>query len=164
MRVLKSLVLIVGLLLTSCGKERVNERLVVVDAKAQDFEGVFYFDHGSIIELVQSADGDVSILSQGQLLTSVNPQNDTFAQHPVISRTNEEVVNGKIAFTLNLNYTSGQDVEQDVSGGNITGKKRTDVLIELIEEGRIRIKLTIYSDQLNANANYIVATRIFEAL
>lgn len=164
MKVLKSLVLVGALVLASCGKERVNERLVVVDAKAQDFEGVFYFDHGSIIELVQSADGDVSILRQGQLLTSVNPQNDTFAQHPAISRTNEEVVGGKIAFTLNLNYTSGQDVEQDVSGANITGKKRTDVLIELIEEGRIRIKLTIYSDQLNANANYVVATRIFEAI
>ena len=164
MKVLKSLVMVGALLFVSCGKERVNERLVVVDAKAQDFEGVFYFDHGSVLELVQASDGDVSILSQGQLLTSVNPQNDTFAQHPVISRTNQEVVNGKIAFSVNLNYTSGQDVEQDVSGANITGQKRTDVLIELIEEGRIRIKFTIYSDQLNANANYIIATRIFETL
>jgi predicted transcriptional regulator len=159
---------IVGLVLVlaACGKDGQYKVITetVIEAKAQDFEGVFYFEHGSIIELVQSADGDVSILSQGQLLTSVNPQNDTFAQHPVISRTNEEVVNGKIAFSVNLNYTSGQDVEQDVSGANITGRKRTDVLIELIEEGRIRIKLTIYSDQLNANANYVIATRIFEAL
>ena len=52
MKVLKSLVMVGALVLAGCGKERVNERLVVVDAKAQGFEGVVYFDHGSISELV----------------------------------------------------------------------------------------------------------------
>jgi hypothetical protein len=160
--------MILVLALVGCGKDdnrhtTVNQ-VVVVDAKAQDFEGVYHFDNGGFIELIAASDGDVTVLSQGQILTSVNPENDTFAQHPTISRVNEEVVDGSVRFSVNLNYTSGHDLEEDVSGANVLGQKRTDVLIQVLESGKLKITLTVYSDKLSNNANYVVAVRSFESL
>lgn len=166
MRIL--LLALLGLALFSCGKNHDSQIVYVpIDREvkvAQEFEGVFYFDNGSSIELVAAADTDVSILREGQLLTSVNPKNDTFAQHPVFSKNNVEIQNGSLHLSMDLNYTDGNDLEEDVSGSNIRGRRRTDISIEKRVDGGIRLTFTIYSDKLNSNANYIVAVRVFDSI
>lgn len=158
---------IAALFLSACGSDYHTIEKVPVEVEvpvAQDFEGVFYFENGSQIELVAGYDGDVTILRSGQSLQSINPQNDTLGSHPTVSGEGFEVSNGKIFFFSNANYTGGNDLEEDVSGSNITGQKRTDYLIELLGDGRLQLTIKIYSDKINNNANYVVATRIFTSL
>ena len=156
--------------LTACGTDT---NYVYIDKEvekevliAQDFEGIFKFDNGvsfSYIELVASSDNEITILRDGQVLNSINPENDTLALHPIVTAENLEVVNGEVFLTRDDNYNSGQDLEEDISGSNIQGRKRTDYLIEKTDIG-IRLTIKIYSERTNDNANEVVATRIFESI
>lgn len=143
--------------MTSCGKTVKNYENVVVNENMQSFEGEYYLVNGGFIEIFQSQDS-LYISSSGQLITTVNPENNTFGELPKI--TGEyKLNNNKVQFTRNLNYTSGMDIEEDTTGSNITGQRRTDISIELIED-KLQITYVIYSDRLNDNANFIVANRV----
>tara|TARA_R100001086_G_scaffold245229_1_gene175885 strand:- start:968 stop:1462 length:495 start_codon:yes stop_codon:yes gene_type:complete len=146
----------------SCGR-KVNDYFYQ-QVVPQDFEGVYYFDNGGSIELLTASDGEVTILSQGQLLVSTNPQNDTFGTHPKFSAVGLEPQRNELRLVKDLNYNAGQDLEEDQTGNNITGKKKTEILIEMLDYGKLRITIKIYSDSINNNANYVIAVRTFTSL
>ena len=134
------------------------------DSTLPDFAGVYRFANDSILEIKQSVDSDVTFETTGQFLQSVNPKNDTFGTHPSINKKDAEIHNNVVFFVQNFNYTSGQDLEEDDSGSNITGQKQTSVLLELVEERKIRLTIKIYGDSMNNNPNEVVAKRVFESL
>ena len=159
------MILIMSLMVTSCGED--NVYYVEKDGEVMNsFQGYFTLDGPSTancIFLNQKAQFVVDIETDCQSLVSTNPQNSTLGQFPTISATNLVVIDGKINYTRNLNYTSGHDLEEDVNGSNITGSRRTDIQIKFVGD-KLHIKLDIYDNANNANLNEIVATRIFNEL
>lgn len=168
---MKKLIMLINLMLlvTSCGKSKhpvYIDRDVEVPVevyKNQDFEGIYYLGNGSQIELVTGYDHEVHILKDNQIINTINPENQTFGTFPRFEKNGLEVINNRIFFTMNLNYNDGHDIEEDESGDNIRGKRKTDVLIEKTDNG-IRIVLSIYKNKINDNINSIVAQRIYESL
>lgn len=148
--------------LTSCGKTKkyysteVIENTEVIEV-LQEFEGSFYMSDNSFIEFYQS-DSTLLITTKNQLLTTLNPVNNTFGELPKLSGE-YEIVDNKVRFTKNLNYTPGNDIEDDTNGNDIRGQRRTDVTIEFIDS-RLHITYEIYANKTNDNVNYIVAKRI----
>ena len=170
MTVIKNIMLLFGLIMIlgsmqSCGqntKKYYKTETEVVEKEVevvQEFEGKYYMENNGFIEIYQS-EYAILISSSNQLLTTINPQNNTFGELPRISGE-YTIVDNKVKISRNLNYTSGNDIEEDVSGNDITGQRRTDITIELVDE-RLQITYEIYSDRIGNNANFIVATRILK--
>jgi hypothetical protein len=145
-------ILVLAVITVSCGKT-VKKYYGHGD---ENFQGEHYLSNNSFIEIFQNED-TIYINSSGQFLTTVNPFNDTFAELPRISGE-FKVIDGKVKIVKNFNYTSGMDVEKDDSNSDITGNRRTDVILELVND-KLKISFNIYSDSLNSNANEIVAKR-----
>lgn len=158
-------VLAAMLFLVGCGDEYlVTNHLPPTDDDIS-YEGVYFFEYGGVLELVESADGDITVIQGNQSLTSVNPEDDTFAHHPRIRGENLELHGDFLFLSRDENYSSSShDVEEDESGANITGKRRTDYLFELLDDGGLKLTITIFSDRTNSNANYIHAVRVFTGL
>lgn len=166
------LMVILGMICNSCGplyktqtpitveKEVIKEKNVEVN---QQFEGVFFLENNSTLELLSDFENKVTIDTRIQVMTSENPQNGTFGEHPRITGTDLLVKDGKVRWTLNVNYTTGNDIEEDASGANIVGQKRTDYLIEFIND-KLRVTVSIWNDKINNNANNIIAKRILEEI
>lgn len=167
------------LTLISCGRTYYNDRIVevpsdpeviekeiivekeVIKLVAQEFEGKYILTHNSKIELLQNYEGNLVVSSSDQLITTKNPKNGTYGTLPRFAGETD-VYEGNIAhMTVNLNYTSGNDIEEDVSGANITGTKRTDIEISKID-GSLKIVVKIYDDRIGANENEIIAKRVFK--
>ena len=159
-------IILFTLLLISCGKntEFVSVGNSVEVIKAQDFEGVYYFDHGGYMELIAGDDGEVTIMREGQNLQSINPDNDTLGSHPIMYATGLEPQSGEIKLFVNLRYTDGNDLEEDLSGANIRDTRRTDVIIKLLDNRRIQMTIKVYSDSMNNNTNSVVAERVFTSI
>lgn len=159
---MKKLILIL-LLLTGCGKDsyyHTKEYVPVVDA--QDFEGYWYCDNNSNLELIADFKNRITFETIGQSLNTVNPSNDTLGTFPVISERDVLVNNNKLLINPR-NYTFDKDthdVEKD-TGGDIDGQKRVDLLIELKSKKKLNIKVKVYNDKINNNINSIVADREF---
>lgn len=148
------------LLLMSCEQNMVFIRGDTIVEK-QEFEGKYTFDNQSFIELITSVDNEITFVTAGQSLNSVNPENDTVGTHPIISDRDVELTNGKLVLPpRNVNYNTRHDIEQDISGSNITGSHRTDVTVEKTANNGIKITIMIWQGALNNNINTIIATRI----
>ena len=143
--------------LQSCGSSNSKFYINEIVENKQLFEGRFYLSNNSYIELVEGSDDTVHILSSGQLLTVINPENNTYGEMPKLSGSYKPL-NGIIKFSKNLNYTDGHDLEEDVSGNDIKGVKRTDITIKYINN-KLNIKIEIYSNKIGNNINYIIANR-----
>jgi len=153
--------IIVTGLMSGCGKTEYNNVLVPT-RMAQDFEGLFYCENGSNVELIADYQDRVTFETSGQSLNSINPINSTLSTHPIISNR-DVVVNGNklVMFPVNVTYSSStHDVEKD-AGGDINGKKRTDYSISLNEQDQLLIKITIYDNAINSNINSIIVEREF---
>lgn len=162
------------LTLNSCGK-RVEQIPVYVDKTIevpvevikevnQPFEGIYYFANNSQLELVVDVQGLVEVRGSNQILISVNPDNQTLGEFPRIAQQGLLANGDIIFFTKNLKYDKNKhDIEKD-EGGDIDGQKKTDVKIELLDDGRIRLTITVYANKINSNINYVVVTRVFESL
>ena len=157
---MKSLLVMLVLLLASCGSQTEYVR------SAQDFEGVFYFSNGGRIELIASADNEITILRSMQSITTLNPKNSTLGSHPIVVKENLEVYGDNIFFTINVNYgTNAQyDIEEDVSGADITGSRRTDFRFERTVTNSLRLTISIYANKINSNVNSVVARRVLESI
>lgn len=145
--------------LSSCGKEYVHS----VEYKAQDFEGFYKCSNNSQVELIADFNNRVSFETYGQSLNSINPKNQTLATHPTVSEKDLLIVgNSLIINPRNYTYSSStHDVEQDASGANITGNKRTDIKVTRLES-KINIEFIIYANANNSNINSITAQRVVE--
>jgi hypothetical protein len=147
-------------MLIGCGKDY-KENLVYQEVvKPQEFEGLYYCDNNSSFELVANFKNELSFVSQGQTINSVNPENDTLGTHPTINSRNLVIIDNSLRIlSQNYNYSSSKnDIEEDVSGSNITGRRRTDIKLEKIEE-KYLLTIEIYSNAVNDNINFIVAKR-----
>lgn len=157
---------LIGLTLVSCGDKVYNREGItntVEVEKVSEYTGTWYNYDGGEYEIVADDLGRFDINNKDYLI-SVNPDNDTFATHPRVSRNDEyPMLDGSIRFSLNVNYSSSAgDVEQD-AGGDIDGKRRTDYVFKLNEDATVlTVTINIYSASINNNSNYIVATRNFE--
>lgn len=174
---MKKLIAIVGLLvLVSCGNDEVLLQTVEKEVevlkevevtkevyKAQDFEGFYFCDNNSSLELLTDHNNRVTFDTYGQSMNSINPQNDTLGTHPVISERDVLIKGNRLIIPpKNYNYSSSTyDIEEDDTGSNITGKKRTDVIVEKSNDDSITVEFVIYSNAINQNINWIVANRKF---
>lgn len=147
------------ILFTGCGKDV----SLVETFKAQDFEGFYYCDNNSTLELISDFSNRVTFESSGQSLNSVNPKNDSLGTHPTISDRDLIAVNNKLVMSpRNYNYNSStHDLETDVRGSNITGNRRTDISLKLLTEHEIELTIDIFEGPVNGNVNSIVAKRLF---
>ena len=149
--------------------ERVIEKEIIKEVSKKHevlFAGYFNLSgpgNANCIYLDEKIDNVVDIETDCQSLLSINPKNSTVGQFPGISGTNLLVVNGEIRFTRNVSYTTGNDLEEDISGTDIVGSKRTDFLIQVLN-GRIKITITIFKAANNNNLNEIIAERIFNEI
>lgn len=168
--------LIIVLLVFSCGKKtnyvKVKgdttevEKIVEVEIekiieKSQEFEGYYYLKNNGFIELVANSRGDITVVTELQQILSKNPQNGTIAEHPRLYGSHIQIIDNKLKWTRNENYTSGQDLEEDVNGSNIIGQKRTDYTIELID-GKLKITILVWDDKIGNNINNVIAKRIIK--
>jgi len=158
-------------LLVGCGDEIVDvvEVPVVETVEvpvAQDFENVYFFDNSGFIEFVQSSDNEVTILREGFNLIIQNLLNETFANFPFFGQENLEVKDGIIKVARDINYrtSSRYDLEEDVSGDNITGRKFTTIKIEKLEGAKIRLDIKIYDNPKSNNLNFVIFERVIESL
>lgn len=130
------------------------------------FSGYYNLDGGSdlnCIYLDEKAPNVIDLESDCQSLVTVNPENSTLGQFPVLNATNLLVSSGKVQFTRDITYTAGHDIEEDASGIDILGKRRTDVTLKLVDE-KLVITIKIYANANNNNLNFIVAERVFNEL
>lgn len=158
-----ALVFVVG-----CGrKDRVVEVEVEVEkivAVAQDFEGTYLCDNNSYLELIADYKDRITFETSGQSMNSINPQNGTVGTHPVIGERDVVVVGGDRLLIAPRNYTyssSTHDLENDLTGSNVTGSRRTDVEVKKVSDNKISVKFEIYSGAVNSNVNGIIITREF---
>lgn len=144
--------------LFSCGKEYVT---YTTPDDGLSFDGQFYLSgsDANCITLNEIQPGVVDILSNCQSLVSENPENGTFGEFPRITRTNAFVQNGEIRFTVDLNYTSDNDIEEDESGSNITGRRRTDVVVKFNDNNKLELTVDVWRD--DNNINNVIASRVF---
>lgn len=170
--------------LTGCGKDhtievRYEDKEIIVEIpKAQDFEG-FYICKivsagicdtdtppvnclvDSYLELYADYEDRVSFETTGQSLNSLNPNNGTLGTFPVISAKDLVIADKKLNVAPR-NYTfdsSKHDIEEDVSGADINGSKRTDVSLELVDGNAVLLNIKVFDNPVNSNINDIIVDR-----
>lgn len=154
-------VAIATVLLSSCGKdERIVEVVREVEAKEQiQLPGYYLLEQGGELEILENHFGQL-IVSTPDYPLSINPENGTLAVHPKIrSRALFLAGGGTLIFSRDVNYSSSFDVEEDLDGDNISGKKLTRYSVSLLEDGAIELRIEIFSGPLKGNPNFIIADR-----
>jgi len=152
-------------LLTSCGDNVYHNTYEEIrdeyEAPRHQLEGYFYFDKGGEVEVLKDSFGRYTVTTH-DYPTSINPENDTFGVHPRINIRDKFLTeSGQIKVSLDVNYSNDFDLEEDVSGDNITGKKRTDFIIS-IKDDKLEIHIKIFSDEKRDNPNFIIAERLLK--
>lgn len=139
---------------------------VVEEPKREFFQGYFNLQgpNGAINCIrLEEVDSKVTLDSDCFSLVTKNPKNGTLGQFPRFSIKDKIVINEELRIVLDVNYNSGHDIEEDSSGANITGTRRTDLLFRFIE-GKLRLNIKVYANKNNNNLNFIVAKRSFKEL
>lgn len=166
---MKVLSLLVLLVTVGCGDDlhysypeketEVIKEVEVIKEIEQSFEAFYECDHGGFIDLVKDSENNLIVTRQD--LRSINPKNATLGQHPKINVSGSIESDGKITIPgRNYNYSSSTyDIEEDVSGSNITGQHATDIEIKDAGDG-IEISFVIYQGKINGNLNSVVAERV----
>lgn len=170
--------LLLLLALVSCGSEEYILETVEVEKEvevikeievvkevfiAQDFEGYYFCDNNSSIELLTDHNNRVTFDTTGQSMNSINPQNGTLGTHPTVGERDLLIKNNRLVINpRNYNYSSStHDIENDTTGSNITGNKRTDLIVEKVDSETITVEYVIYSGAVNSNINSVIAKRKF---
>jgi len=160
--------LVLLLILVACGKdthkETNTEKPVEVEVPVevtQDFEGFYRLQNGGTIEFIADSEDKITVVSSGQVVVSQNPENGTFGEHPRISGAELLVIDKSLRWSVNVNYTSGQDIEEDISGSNITGTKKTNYYI-YYENDKLVIEISIWQSKIGDNINSIIAHRVIK--
>ena len=158
MKFLVLLILVIG-----CGK---TKYITGINPEPESFAGYHLLDGPSSANCVyidERIDNVYDLTLECQSLVTTNPKNSSAGQFPPLNLKNLIPVEGKIKLTKDFTYTSGHDLEEDVSGSNITGKRRTDIVISL-ESGKLKIEIDVWKAANNSNLNEIVAKRLFKEL
>lgn len=158
---LKNILILTGMTtlllnITSCGKVKKYEEVYQV-VESQEFEGEYPLQDNGFIQILEDDNGFVYIQSSRQSLTTINPENSTFGEFPRLSGKYMPI-DGVIRISKNMNYRDGNDIEEDESGSNVRGQRRTDITIGFVDEA-LSIRVQVYSNKINDNVNFIVVDR-----
>lgn len=132
---------------------------------SSDFEGFYECENGSRVELIADFADRITFETIGQSFNSVNPENGTLGTHPVIADRDVLILGNQLMLApRDYNYTDGNDIEEDNSGSNIRGRRRTDIKVSLLTERDLQVSFQIYDNRSNDNINGIAASRTFNCL
>ncbi len=165
---MKGLLVIPLLLLIGCGQPRTIRPKVVqqnnVTVYDQSFEGVYYFDNGGYLEVIQGEDNELTVLREGQSLQSINPGSGNIASHPAVYYSGLEVINGMARFFANVRYSGAtHDIEEDVSGLSIDGTRRTDFQLQMVGD-HLELTIRIFGGPIGNDMNGVIATRVLRSI
>ena len=94
-------------------------------------------------------------------IVSVNPENGTLGEHPHFTITDQFLSqDGTLYFTTNITYGGG-DLEEDISGSNITGRRRTDFIVKFLDS-EVNLTIKVYEDEVNDNINAVILNRTYK--
>lgn len=154
--------IVLAMLCIGCGKDYNTTQVTQVVEVSEErlFDELYYLSGSSnnCIQIDQFFDGIANIFTPCQRLVSVNPKNGTFGEFPSLHIRNALIEGNKIRFSQYLNFTDANDIEEDVSGSNVRGRKKVDGLIQLVD-GRLQLELKVYKNETNLNS--VVVTRTF---
>jgi len=156
---MKTVLILTMLIFAAC-----DDNIYYETTDAPNLEGLYYFNYGASLEVLASDRNCLYVLqNNNSLLSSVNPENNTLGTHPKFPFTEICTNDGIYRYSRNQQYSSGNDLEQDISGSNITGNKKTDFEFSF-QDGQMKLKIKIYSNASNNNINSVIAEREFESL
>ena len=142
--------------MTGCGDNTYLRQEIVI---GNDLDATYFFPLGGSVEVSQDQYGRVSV-AMLDYITSINPENGTYGEHPKTNISDRFLTQDKtLYFSQNVNYNSG-DLEQDVSGANITGTKRTDFTYKWIGD-KLELNIKIFNSEKNDNINSIILDRTY---
>jgi len=155
---MKYLVILLSLVFIGC-----DDNFYEINESQQAVNGTYDFEYGGRFTVSVLDNNCIYLLqANNEALSSVNPRNQTLGTHPVFNRLICQY-NGSYRYSQNHNYNSGNDLEEDLSGLNISGSKKTDYIVTF-QNGQMRITILIYSSGINNNINSVIATREFISL
>lgn len=162
-----TLLTIIGITLFSCGDEITYQTFEEIkqeyEEPTKDLAGYYYLENGGEIEILKDHFGRYTITQMDYVVT-VNPKNDTYAIHPKTNISDRFMTESKeIKFSVDVNYTNQYDVEEDISGNNVQGKRKTNFVYKLKDDS-LEIFIQIYSDETKNNPNYIVVERLIKGV
>ena len=141
-------------------KVEIPVETIVEVPEVRQWEGIYYLDNGSCLDLIETREGEVFVGYRCSDLVSINPENGTYGQFPKVKVGPLKPENRILRFSKNLNYNKDKgDIEKD-SGGDIDGRKRTDFTIEFVDD-MLKVTVLVYDNADMGNLNYIVAERVF---
>jgi hypothetical protein len=156
------------LLVMACGvkNKAVDPKIVEIPAppvvsNAEKIAGYYELPNGGFIELTALNDGRVRIELQ-QLLTTNN--NDSLAWHPAFSSGPHALrADGSLVYAQNHNYSSStHNVKKDGSNTDVTGSKRSEVVMYVNEKGNLVLTLRVKDG--TSIVNTILVSRTLESL
>lgn len=165
---MKNVVLIIALFFMtiyfpSCGKDY---NYYEINQETESRSGFYYLDgpsESNCIYLEEKFPGVFNLTSECQNLLTINPENDTIGQFPRITASNLLLNdNSDLIFSGTMNLTSGNDIEEDESGDNLTGRKRFDAKISFNQDNKLTLKISVYAENNFDNLNFIVVEREFK--
>ena len=116
----------------------------------------------TFIGISLTPDGQIEIETTGQMISSVNPSNDSLANHPILSYTNVILQDEKVRLlNKRYNYSSTTHYLRSDTGSSITGNRRTDIIMEKTSDDILKVTIRIYAKDINLGNNKVVATRVF---
>lgn len=155
---------VAALTLIGCGDKVTNQQYFVTEEGVrQSFEGVHHFEYGSFIEIMES---DSKLQVTDSYFVFKNKISEQFGEAPKIrfSVDKAKVNKTRVCITKNLKFTSGHDLESDDTGSNITGKRKVDVCLKSLGEGKIEFEFQIYQNELNNNINKVIFSRKLKSI
>jgi hypothetical protein len=168
-----SLLIFLLLNFTGCGDnveivEYKNEELIESQSNESEvesepsIEGTYYFKDGGILEVTTDSRNRVSVKTLDRV-TSINPKNSTYAEHPAISINSRYLtMQGFLVYSTNVNYDR-EDLEEDTTGDNIRGRKRTDYTLTFTDN-KLTLRIVVFQNVKGDNINFIILDRTLEGV
>lgn len=160
--------IILMLVLVGCGQDlevKTEDRMVEVQKevfRSQDFEGFWYCENGSTLELMSDYQDRITFETISQSLISLNFDGGT-GIHALLSDRDVVINNNKLVMApRNVTYSStSNDIERDGTTSNITGSRRTDIAVKLKTVNSLVINIKIYNASINGGITRVDANRTF---
>jgi hypothetical protein len=166
---MKKLLLIISILGLSVACS--DRTYVTNNVEPDTIEGLYTFEEtdskviSGQLEISINYEGKVT-LSQKQSFITQN-DNLSYGTLPNISRSGLTSNGDLLAnYARNLNYTSNNDIEEDLTNDNIIGQKYTRVTLVVDTDNKLLLTVFIHegADNQSGGANKVVAVRSFKSL
>lgn len=166
-----------GLLSTACGIknthtiehrlkeiEKPSETIIVEKTKykSQDFEGFYYCDNQSQLELLADSNNAVELETTSQTIVSLNPNDSSFGTMPLFSFKRVSILNDTQVipnlkdYTYNVSYS----LKEDDSDTILTGKHATSIIFEKIDDRKVNLHIKVYSGQVKSSIGKVIVNRV----